>query len=72
MGAEAYGSHCITYRAVSVANGWCVNIRPDGSDGSVRYTPAGLQTRDKQHHRTGTEPYFIYAGVGWAFIILIN
>lgn len=71
--AEAYGSRCITYRAVSMADGWCVNIsRPDGSDGGVRYTPAGLQTEDKQHHHAGTEPYFIYAGVGRAFMALIN
>lgn len=56
-----------------MANGWCVNIsRPDGSDGGVRYTPAGLQTGDKQHHHVATQPSFIYARVGQAFKALIN
>lgn len=56
-----------------MASGWHVNISwPNGSDGGVRYTPAGLQTGDKQHHHAGTEPCFIYAGVGRAFIALIN
>lgn len=50
-----------------------VNIgRTDGSDGGVRYTPAGLQTGDKQYHHAGTEQYFIDAGVGRVFMALIN
>lgn len=56
-----------------MASGWRVNISgTDGSDGGVRYTPAGLQTGDKQHHHAGTEPYFIYAGMGRALKALIN